>query len=142
VCESTQPYTRTVLAHERASRGDQYEADVQDPIFLNEYGEPQPDLVLLKDPPIGRLPGPGEVAFVVEVADTSLAYDRETKLPRHAEAGIPEAWSVELNADPFEVNSEGYRKTVRFARVESVTLPDLALDADEAIPPREPKPER
>jgi hypothetical protein len=115
---------------------------VQDPIFLNEYVEPQPDLVLLKDPPIGRLPGPGDVSLVVEVADTSLAYGRETKLLRYAEAGIPEAWSVELNADPFEVHSEGYRKTVRFALVESVTLPGLALHADEAIPPRELKPER
>jgi Uma2 family endonuclease len=135
-----------LFPHDLASPGDQYEADVQDPSFLNEYGEPQPDLILLKDPPIGRLPGPGEVAFVVEVADTSLAYDPETKLPRYAEAAIPEAWSVELNADRFEVHSkpgsEGNRKTVRFARVESVTLPGLALDADEAVPPRELKPER
>ena len=39
---------------------------------------------------MGRLPGPGEVALAVEVADTSLAYDRNAKLPRYAEAGIPE----------------------------------------------------
>ncbi len=54
-----------LFAHDRAFRGDQYEADVQGPIFLHEYGEPQLDLVLLEDPPIGRLPEPSEVALVV-----------------------------------------------------------------------------
>ena len=93
---------------------------VQDPFALNERGEPQPDLAILREPPIGRLPGPNEVLLLVEVADTSLVYDRETKLPRYAEAGLPEVWLVDLNADRFEVHSEpgpdGYRKTVRFAR--------------------------
>jgi Uma2 family endonuclease len=86
------------------------------------------------------------VLLIVEVADTSLVYDRETK---HAEAGLPEVWLVDLNADRFEVHSEpgpdGHRKTVRFARgerVKSVTLPVLTLDADEVLPPREPEPQR
>lgn len=138
-----------LFAHDRAGRGDRFEADVQDPFTLDEYGEPQSDLVLLKDPPLGRLPGPGEVALVVEVANTSLAYDREIKLPRYAEAGIPEAWLADLTSDRFEVHSEpgpdGYRKTVRFARgerVESATLPSLIFDAGEVLPPREPEPER
>ena len=98
------------------------------------------------NPPIGRLPGPSEVLLVVEIADASLVYHRETKLPRYAEAGLPEVWLIDLNADRFEVHSEpgpdGYRKTVRFTsgeRGESATLPGLAFDADEAIPSREPE---
>jgi len=137
------------FADRRTANDERYEVAVQDPFTLGEYGEPQPDLVLLRNPPVGRLPGFEEVALAVEVADTSLTYDRETKLPRYAEAGIPEAWLADLNADRFEVHSEpgpdGYRKTVRFARserVESAILPSLTFDAGEVLPPREPEPER
>jgi Uma2 family endonuclease len=88
------------------------------------------------------LPGPAEVALVVEVADTSLAYDRDRKLPVYAGTGIPEAWLVDLNADKIEVHSEpgpgGYGRIARFgreSRIVSVTLPNLAFDASEALPP-------
>src|SRR3712207_4278462 len=73
------------------SSGVSYEVDAQNPITLGEHGEPRPDLILLLDPPVGHLPGPGEVALVVEVADTSLGFDRDVKLPRYAEARIAEA---------------------------------------------------
>ena len=46
--------------------------------------------VQYRDPPVGRLPGPGVATLVVEVADTSLAYERNVKLARYSEAGIPE----------------------------------------------------
>lgn len=137
------------FADRLTANDERYEVAVQDPFVLGEYGEPQPDLVLLRNPPVGRLPGFEEVALAVEVANTSLAYDREIKLPHYAEAGIPEAWLADLTSDRVEVHSEpgpeGYRKTVRFARgerVESATLPALAFDADEVLPPREPEPQR
>jgi Uma2 family endonuclease len=41
-------------------------------------------------------PGPADVLLLVEVADSSLAYDREVKLPRYARAAIPEIWLVDL----------------------------------------------
>lgn len=115
---------------------------VQNPLVLGKHGEPQPDLTLvrrLRD----RLgtPIPEEALLVVEVADTSLAYDRERKLPLYAEAGIPEAWLVDLNATTIEMYSEpgpnGYGRVARFGREErvvSVTLPDLTFDASEALP--------
>jgi Uma2 family endonuclease len=115
---------------------------VQNPIALRRHEEPQPDLALVEGPPSGRLPGPAEVTLVVEVADTSLVYDRERKLPLYAEAGISEAWLVDLTADAIEVYSEsgpgGYGRVVRFGRegkVVSATLPGLAFDAAEALPP-------
>lgn len=121
-----------------------YQVDVQNPIFLGEHREPQPDLVLLSDePPAGRLPGPAEIALVVEVADTSLAYDREQKLPLYAEAGIPEAWIVDLSEDRIEVCSEpdrdrvGYGKVSRFAtgeRLVSPTIPGLSFNVAEVFP--------
>ncbi len=58
------------------------------------------------------------------------------------EAGIPEAWLVDLNADAIEVSSEpgpqGYGRVARFGRagrVVSATLPGLAFDVAEALPP-------
>jgi Uma2 family endonuclease len=116
---------------------------VQNPLALADDGEPQPDLVLVRRH-AGRTgaPSPEEALLVVEVADTSLAYDRDTKLPLYAGAGIPEAWLIDLNSDEIEVHSEpgprGYGKVVRFGREErviSATLPNLAFDATEALPP-------
>lgn len=72
---------------------------VQDPVFLNDHSEPLPDLALLRpraDFYRDGHPGPADVLLLIEVADTSLAYDRDVKLPRYARAGIPEAWLVDL----------------------------------------------
>lgn len=116
---------------------------VQNPVVLSEHGEPQPDLTLVRrsGDRFGT-PTPEEVLLAVEVADTSLTYDRNIKLPRYAEAGIPEAWLLNLNADAIEVHSKpgpaGYERVVRLSRGErvvSATLPDLAFDASEALPP-------
>jgi Uma2 family endonuclease len=119
---------------------------LQNPLVISEHGEPQPDLVLLRDLPRSRLPAPEDVALIVEVSDTTLTYDKNVKLPRYAEAGIAEAWLVDLNSETIEVHSGpgpgGYRKTTRFTRgerVESATVRGLAFDASEALPPREPE---
>jgi Uma2 family endonuclease len=82
---------------------------VQDPVRLGPYSEPQPDLTLLRPRPDfyrESHPGPEDVLFLVEVMDTSQAYDREVKLPLYAKAGIPEVWLVDLEAHRLEV----YRK--------------------------------
>jgi Uma2 family endonuclease len=89
---------------------------VQDPLQISEYSEPQPDLMLLKfsaDFYGTRHPIPAEVFLLLEIADTSLAYDREEKLPVYGRAGIPEVWLVNLEDQTIEVYrdpySEGYR---------------------------------
>jgi Uma2 family endonuclease len=126
------------FASDQGLLGRHYGVSVQNPIALRRYEEPQPDLALVEGPPSGHLPDP------VEVADTSLAYDRERKLPLYAEAGIPEAWLVDLTTDTIEVYSEpeptGYERVARFGRegrVVSDTLPELAFDASEVLPPDE-----
>jgi hypothetical protein len=40
-------------------------------------------------------PGPTDVLLVIEVADTSLAYDLGTKVPLYARHGIPEVWVID-----------------------------------------------
>lgn len=72
---------------------------VQDPVWLDDHSEPIPDIALLRpraDWYRKGHPGPDDVLLLIEVADTSLTYDREVKLPRYARAGIPEVWLVDL----------------------------------------------
>jgi Uma2 family endonuclease len=109
----------------------------QNPVRLNRYAEPQPDVALLaprRDFYAAAVPAPEDVLLLVEVADSSLRYDREQKIPAYAAAGIGEVWLVDLNAETIEVlrqPREGRYASVRTARRgETVTpraLPDLAL---------------
>src|SRR3989441_4128896 len=79
--------------------------DVQNPIVLGEHDAPQPDLVLLKLRADGypTHPRAADVPLVVEIADSSVADDRDVKLPLYARASIPEVWLVDLPADRIEV---------------------------------------
>ncbi|HWP38558.1 MAG TPA: Uma2 family endonuclease [Gemmatimonadales bacterium] len=119
----------------------------QNPLRLGERDEPQPDLALLVRRPGGYRqahPGPADVLLVIEVADSSLEYDREVKLPLYARAGIPEAWLVNLPADHVELHREprpeGYA-SVRIARrgetVQSLVLEGVALSVEEILGPAE-----
>lgn len=98
---------------------------VQNPLELNEHSEPQPDLMLLRpraDYYRTAHPKPGDVALVIEVADTTLRYDREVKLPLYARAGIPEAWLVDLGARRLTA----YRQPAPAGFLEQVPVEDLA----------------
>jgi hypothetical protein len=110
----------------------------QNPIVLSDEDEPQPDLALVKPrPELYRKahPGPDDVLLVVEVADSSLAYDRGEKLARYALAGIPEVWIVDLNGDRLLVfrSPTGRSYEVEFVvsaaaeRVSPLALPALAI---------------
>ena len=77
--------------------GDEAIVSVQNPVRLNEYNEPQPDLAVIRPRDYRlSLPGPGDVLLLVEVSDTTLAYDRSVKLPLYARAGIGVVWIVYL----------------------------------------------
>jgi len=72
---------------------------IQNPIHLDKYSEPEPDVVLLKfrdDYYAESLPRPTDVLLLIEVADTSLSYDRRVKVPLYAKAGIREVWVVDV----------------------------------------------
>jgi Uma2 family endonuclease len=79
--------------------GDAATVLVQDSVRLSEISEPQPDLALLKEREefyIRNHPGPADVFLVVEVADSSLRFDHDTKVSLYAAHGIPEVWLVDL----------------------------------------------
>ena len=73
----------------------------QNPVRLDEHWEPQPDVAVPRAGNryrAGELSEPEDILLIIEVADTSLAYDRSVKLPLYARAGIAEVWLVDLNA--------------------------------------------
>ena len=116
---------------------------VQQPLRLGEHSQPEPDLcvVVPRDARYAdRHPGPSEVLLLVEVSDSSGEHDRDRKLPRYAEAGIPEVWIVDLSSERVEVFREPAAGEYRIHRVagrgEVVApgaFPDLALRVEEIL---------
>lgn len=117
---------------------------VQDPIqLIPEQSEPEPDITLLKyreDFYSSDLPKGEDVLLVIEVADTSLDYDRETKIPLYAQAKIQEVWLVNLLENCIEIysspSSSGYefRRTVREDQtVSPKEFSDISLTANQIL---------
>lgn len=121
--------------------GDDWGVNVQCPISMPPYGEPEPDLALVKARPYGgKLPQPEDVLLVIEVADTSLSYDQETKLPMYAEREIPEAWIADIknkilkrNSDPLNGIYTSTKTAGPGMEIESTVLPGLRLRVDEIL---------
>jgi len=79
---------------------------VQDPIRLGELSEPQPDVMLLRPRPdyyAGGHPEPQDVLLLIEVADTTAAWERGYKVALYARAGVREVWLIDLTAGTVEV---------------------------------------
>ena len=116
---------------------------VQSSVRLGQRLEPQPDLALLRHrPDFYRQSdaGPEDVLLLVEVADTTLSYDRDVKLQLYARYGISEVWLVDLNGHLIIVGRtpgpHGYQDVseVRGAdRVSPLAFPDLSLTVDEIV---------
>lgn len=121
--------------------GDLGVVSVQNPVRLPPHSEPQPDVAILK-PRAGdaasAVPGPDDVLLMIEVADTTLTFDRTTKLNLYAKAGIAECWIVNLQSRCIEVyrepTAEGYSNKVDFQIGETVSpqaLPAVQLAVTE-----------
>jgi Uma2 family endonuclease len=115
---------------------------IQNPARLSDYNEPEPDIVLtdLNKYNGRRHPRPAEIILIVEVSDSTLKYDRDTKLSLYAEAEIYEVWIVNLQNDIIEVHqnpSNGiYQLAKIFKRgekVQSQVLPNLTLEVDKIL---------
>ena len=103
---------------------------------------PQPDAVIFRRrtdfktrPPRGK-----DVLFLVEVSDSTLAYDRNVKMPLYAEAGIPEAWLVALKSETIFVyrqpSPEGYQDVRPYRRGETIypeAFPETGFAVDEIL---------
>ena len=124
--------------------GDDAIVSIQNPVRLDEYSEPQPDVALIRARDYSEsLPTPEGLLLLIEVSDTTLAYDRGTKLSRYAEAGIPQLWIVNLPDERIEHHtapSGDLYGRVHLARrgeaIESATLPGLSVRVDDILGPK------
>lgn len=117
--------------------------DAQNPVRIDGYSEPQPDILLLRFEADDRneAPHPEDVLLLIEVADSSLQYDRSDKRRAYARNGVAEYWLLNLTSDELEVyrDSDGqdYRTTLRLKRDDSIApqaFPDEAVKVSELLP--------
>ncbi len=131
-----------LLARRAALRG-------QEPIILSDDSEPEPDVAIARnrsDNYLSSHPLAADILLVIEVSDSTLKYDRRTKLSLYAESGISDYWIFNLVDIQLEMHSEPYQKQrggfdYRLKRVvlsnEVVVIPgfpDLSLDLSAVFP--------
>lgn len=120
-----------------------FTVSVQDPIRLNDFSEPQPDVAILRrrgDFYRNAHPTPADILLAIEVADTTVATDRSFKLPLYARAGIPEFWLVNIPDGLLEIYSEpsgdSYLRSEVFghdAEAQSHTVEGLSVKIGELL---------
>ena len=131
------------LFMEQARR--RYMVSPQNPVWLDEWSMPEPDIVLIprSQRTAGRHPKPSEALLVIEVADSSLHYDRRDKMRAYARAGVREFWILNLEDDVFETfrepDGEIFAVTQSAgagADLSPLAFPDVRIAVDDVIPPR------
>lgn len=117
----------------------------QNPVRLNDYNEPQPDLALLRpreDFYSDSHPEAADVLLMVEVSDSSLLKDTRVKRPKYAEAGIAEYWIIDLNFRCVHVCREPVGKEYRSIRkvskgsIAPLAFPDYSIKVADLLPPK------
>jgi Uma2 family endonuclease len=108
----------------------------QSPISLSFDGEPEPDFSIVRnradDYATGH-PTAEDTLFVIEVADSSVEYDRDVKLPLYAEANIRDYWLFNLSNQYLEAYSEPYEIAPGCFGYLSRRI--VATDGEMALPP-------
>jgi Uma2 family endonuclease len=121
----------------RALRDETALVNVQSPVRLDPYNEPQPDVMLLRpraDDYRASHPSAADVLLLVEVSETSLAYDRGIKLALYAKFGVPEVWIIDLPGSAVEVYREpeegayASRDRVTDGLLAPALVPDVTID--------------
>lgn len=105
----------------RAAVAGRATVSVQGPIRMAPRSEPEPDLAVLRPRPDdyeGGLPVPADVLLLVEVADTTLARDRDVKAPLYARHNVPEFWLFDVGAREVLVHRCPVPDEGRYRRVE------------------------
>ena len=129
--------------------GDRATLQSQAPIVISPNSEPEPDFAIVQnrdDTYLSAHPSPADVLLLMEVADSSLDYDRDVKLPLYAEAGISNYWIfnlfnnwLEVYSNPTEISQGkfGYLNKQIVLPNQEIALssfPDLSLDLTKVFP--------
>lgn len=126
--------TRTLVQ----TLGERAVVSIQQSIRLDRYTEPEPDIAVLKprdDFYASALPTGHDALLVIEVAESSLAYDLRTKARLYAAHGVPAYWVVDLGGGRVHrfTSPEGsaYRDeqvTIALGRIAMPGIDDIGID--------------
>lgn len=109
----------------------------QNPIEVDDYSEPQPDLVLLRprDDFYSKSHAlPGDILLVIEVSNTTLRFDVGRKTELYLAGGVPEVWVVDVNAEVVHVATPAGRRAVpRGESLAPEAFPDLVLHVTDIV---------
>jgi Uma2 family endonuclease len=118
---------------------------IQDPILLNDKSEPEPDLVLAQLPDVRYMlhhPKPEDIYLVMEVSDSTIAYDRKELAPWLAQNGVLQFCLLNIRGreleDYREPGVDGYRAKRTYSEEESFSLtafPEIAIKVSDLLPP-------
>lgn len=117
---------------------------IQNPLVTGRHSVPQPDLMILRpraDSYFGAHPSAEDTLLVVEVADTTLSFDLDIKIPVYASAGVPEVWVVDIQGRSLHVFRDaapsGYRTARSLGckeRIAPQALPEIMVDVATLFP--------
>lgn len=103
----------------------------QEPIILGNDSEPEPDIAIVRnrsDRYLNSHPSTTDILLVIEVSDSTLKYDRETKLSLYAESGVGNYWVFNLVANCLEAYSQLYQTQDSFEyAIRQIYLPNSAI---------------
>jgi Uma2 family endonuclease len=115
----------------------------QDPVRLNDYSEPEPDVAVVQPNTLfyeDHHPIPSEVFLLIEVSDTTLKFDREVKSPAYARSGIAEYWVLDVKARKLHVyrvpGTDGYQSEAILSEeltVAPLAFPDCVITVREML---------
>ena len=118
--------------------GERAIVQVQGPVRLGDFSEPEPDIALLTPRPDyyrDALPGAADVLLIVEVADSTARLDRRVKVPLYARHGVPEVWVIDLqnslvhfHRQPGGGDYADYSTTATPAATPIADLPGIMID--------------
>ena len=129
-CRETVKYLRSVL-------GDRAEVSEAHPITLPNNSEPEPDIAVVKTPYTiykTRHPIPGDIFWLIEVANATLVNDLGVKRELYARSAILEYWVMNLQANELVVfkhlTADGYQSQIHFTSgtVSPISFPDISID--------------
>ncbi|MEG4343180.1 Uma2 family endonuclease [Microcoleus sp. A003_D6] len=134
--------TATLLRHLLENQAAVY---TQDPIALDDSSEPEPDIAVVRIDPFDYAthhPTPSEIYLIIEVADSSLAYDREIKAKIYARSGIADYWVLNVGDRQLHVFREptenGYQSELILGETASISplqFPAFNIAIQAMLPP-------
>lgn len=142
--------TKHSAANDRVARvfyrvlGDKAVVRNQNPIWLDDFSEPEPDIVLAafdENDYEEKHPTPADIFLILEVSDSTLSYDRTAKSAAYARAGIRQYLLLNVQErtleDYREPSADGYqsKQTLRDEQTFNlVAFPDISLQAKDFLP--------